>query len=52
MTAEDPWDTNSREKSRRKKDLMMKSCLSVSAPVSFRVRGKDGDAVRCMCICV
>lgn len=48
MTAEDPWDTNNREKSSRQKDLMMKSCLC--APVPSRVESKDAEAVRRCCM--
>lgn len=50
MTAEDPWDTNNREKSRRKKDLMMKSCLC--APVPSWLKRKDTEAVRPRCMCM
>lgn len=51
MTAEDPWDTSNREKSIRKKDLMIKSCLC--APVPSRVKSEDAEADGpCwMCIC-
>lgn len=50
MTADDPWDTNNRDKSSRKKDLMMKSRLC--APVTFEMKNKDAVAVGPCCICL
>lgn len=50
MTAEDPWDTNNREKRSRKKDLMMKSCRC--APVPSGVKSKDCEAVGPCCMCL
>lgn len=48
MTADDPWDTNNREKSRRKTDLMMKGCLCAPAPSRLKI--KDAEAGPC-CMC-
>lgn len=42
MTAEEPLDTSNREKSSKKKDLMIKSCRC--APVPSRVNSKDAEA--------
>lgn len=50
MTAEDPWDTNNREKNSRKKDLMMKSRLCAAMP--SRVKIKDAEAVGPCCMCM
>lgn len=53
MTAEDPLDTSSREKSVRKKDLMMKTRGGAAAPSRLRREDVVGAAVaesgaRCM----
>lgn len=52
MTADDPGDTNIRDRSSRKKDLMMKRGLC--APVTFKMKNKDAVTVGpcSICLCV